>query len=162
MNLLRLWWLITLLLTALGLVMGGAHLLELPVRVHYDPEFYMRVTRSLYRFYGLIGGPLQMLALLFSTGLLWLTRARAAFRLNLAGTLFLGLSLLLWFLLVQPVNAAWLEALHAGPDEAVYAYAQLRSRWETGHAAAFAAWLIGFTLLLRGVLREVDWTSSRS
>ena len=100
----HIWWLTTLLLTALGLVMGGAHVLELPVRAQYDPQFYMRVTSTLYRFFGLVGGPLQVLALLSSIGLVWLARGRAAFASTLVGTLCLALSLLLWFLLVQPVG----------------------------------------------------------
>jgi hypothetical protein len=139
--------------------MGGAHLLELPVRAQYEPEFYMRVTSTLYRFFGLVGGPLQVLALLFSIGLVWLTRGRVAFSSTLAGSVCFALSILLWALLVQPVNAAWAEALRAGPGEAVQAYAQLGSRWEAGHVAAFAAWLIGFSLLLRGILREVASSS---
>jgi hypothetical protein len=149
------WWLLTLLLAALGLVMGGAHLLELPVRAQYDPQFYMRVTSTLYRYYGFVGGPIQVLALVFALGLAWRLRARVAFRSTLAGTVCFALSLLLWFLLVQPVNAAWFEALQAGPAEAVAAYAELRWRWEGGHAAAFIAWLLGFVLMLRGVLKEV-------
>ena len=160
--LLRIWWLIILLLTALGLVMGGAHVLELPARMQYEPQLYLRVTSTLYRFFGLVGGPLQVLALLFSIGLVWFIRARAAFRSTLVGTLSLALSLLLWFMLVQPVNAAWLEALRTRPSEAVQAYAQLRDRWEAGHVAAFTAWLSGFTLLLYGVLREIPWLSSRA
>lgn len=156
----RTWWLITLLLAALGLVMGGAHVLELPVRSQYDAEFYMRVTSTLYRYFALVGGPLQVLALLFSVVLVWLTRERAAFTPTVAGSLCLGLSLLLWFFLVQPVNAAWFEALRTGTNEAVQAYAELRGRWEGGHVAAFAAWSIGFTLLLYGVLREVPRPSS--
>src|SRR5690606_23408270 len=133
--------------------------LELPVRTQYDPQLYMRTTSTLYRYFGLVGGPLQVLALLFSTALVWLTRNRRAFRTTLLGTLCIALSLLLWFLLVQPVNAAWAEALRAGPDEAVQAYSQLSSRWEGGHVAAFTAWLIGFTLLLYGVVREVPQSS---
>jgi hypothetical protein len=152
--LLRVWWLTTLLLAALGLVMGGAHLLELPVRAQYDPEFYMRVTSTLYRYFGLVGGPLQVLAVLSSIGLVWFTRGRAAFRSNAAGTVCLALSIVLWFLIVQPVNAAWAEALRIGPAEAVEAYAQLGSRWEAGHVVAFAVWLIGVVVLVHGVLRE--------
>src|SRR5687768_1988643 len=117
--------------------MGGAHLLELPVRAAYEPEFYMRVTSTLYRFFGLVGGPVQVLALVFAASLVRRMRARAAFRLTLAGTVCLALSLLSWFLLVQPVNAAWADALRAGASEAIHAYAQLRSRWEAGHVVAF-------------------------
>jgi hypothetical protein len=135
--------------------MGGAHLLELPVRMKYEPPFYMQVTSTLYRYYGLVGGPIQILALLCAAVLVWLVRARPAFRSTLVGTLCIALSLLLWFLVVQPVNAAWADALRSSPADAVQAYAQLRSRWEYGHLLAFGAWFGGFILLVRGVLQEV-------
>jgi hypothetical protein len=152
---LRIWWFTTLVLAALGLVLGGAHVYELPVRVAYEPRFYMQVTSTLYRYFGLVGGPLQVLALLFALGLSWRTRDRASFRWTAAGTAFLAVSLLAWFLIVQPVNVAWFEALRAGPGDAVAAYADLRSRWEGGHATAFAAWPTGFSLLVHAILREV-------
>ncbi|MCE8032207.1 DUF1772 domain-containing protein [Billgrantia tianxiuensis] len=150
----RVWWHFTLLITALGLVMGGAHVLELPIRMQYDPEFYMRVTSTLYPYFGFVGGPIQVVAILAAGVLTWMVREHVAFRTTLAGTACLGLSLGLWFLLVQPVNAAWAEALQASPADAVQAYAQLRSRWEYGHVAAFIAWCLGFALLLNGVVRE--------
>jgi hypothetical protein len=151
--LLRFWWLITLLLAALGMVMGGAHLLELPVRLQYEHALYMQVTSTLYRYYGLVGGPIQVLAILSAALLAWLVRARRAFRSTLLGTICLAVSLLLWFLLVQPVNVAWADALRSSPAEAIQAYAQLRNRWEYGHLSAFIAWLAGFILLVRGVLQ---------
>lgn len=151
----RFWWFVTLFLAALGLVMGGAHLLELPVRMQYEPMLYMQVTSTLYRYYGLIGGPIQVLALFSATVLVYVVRGRSAFRSTIAGTLCIALSLLLWFLLVQPVNVIWAEALRASPADAVQAYAQLRSRWEYGHLSAFGAWVVGFILLLRGLFQEV-------
>jgi hypothetical protein len=154
--LLRFWWLVTLVLAALGLIMGGAHLLELPVRMYYEPRLYMQVTSTLYRYYGLVGGPIQVIAFFSAAVLVWLVRARSAFRSTLVATLCIGLSLLLWFLLVQPVNVAWADALRSRPADAVQAYAQLRSRWEYGHLSAFVAWLAGFILLVRGVLQEVS------
>ncbi len=141
--------------------MGGAHVLELPVRARYEPEFYMRVTSTLYRYFGMIGGPLQVLAVLCSAGLAWRTRARAAFRSTLAGALCLALPILLWFLLVQPVNVAWSDALRGGFTEAVRAYAELRMRWDAGHVVAFSVWLVGFTLLLNGLLQEVSGSLSK-
>lgn len=129
-------------------------MLELPIRMQYEPEFYMRVTSTLYAYFGLVGGPIQLIALLAAAVLTWLVRGRVAFRSTLAGTACLGLSLGLWFLFVQPVNAAWAEALRVGTADAVQAYAQLRSRWEYGHVAAFVAWCLGFALLLNGVLKQ--------
>lgn len=151
---LRTWWLLALLLAALGLVMGGAHVLELPVRMQYEPRLYMEVTSTLYRYFGIVGGPIQVLAFLACAVLAWLVRGRSAFRTTLLGAICLGLSLALWFLLVQPVNAAWLHALQTGPGEAIRAYTELGTQWDYGHAAAFAAWLLGYVLLVRGVLVE--------
>lgn len=159
---LRFWWLVTLLLAALGLVMGGAHVLELPVRAQYDPSLYMEVTSTLYRYFGLVGGPIQVLAFIAALVLARLVRGHISFRSTLAGAILLGLSLLLWSLLVQPVNAAWARALEAGAAGAVQEYARLGSRWDTGHVAAFVPWLIGFTLLLNGVVREAVNGGSRS
>ncbi|HEY9426536.1 MAG TPA: hypothetical protein VIR34_05225 [Gemmatimonadaceae bacterium] len=153
---LRTWWFFTLLLAALGLVMGGAHVLEHPVRTHYDPELYFRVTSTMYRYFAIVGGPIQVLALIASTVLAWLTRGRPGFGWTLAGTLFLALSLLLWFLRMQPVNDAWLKAMRSHPDSVAEAYARLGGRWEWGHVMAFAAWLLGFGLLLHSALRKAD------
>ncbi len=151
---LRLLWLATLLLAGLGLALGGAHVLELPVKMQYEASLYMQVTSTLYRYFGLVGGPVQVLALLASVVLTWQVRNRVAFRSTLAGAICLGLSLVLWFVLVQDVNANWAQALNAGPAKAVQAYAELRNRWEYGHVAAFCAWIAGFTLLLNGLVRE--------
>ncbi len=157
---LRILWLTTLLLAALGLVMGGAHVLELPVKMQYESSFYMQVTSTLYRYFGLVGGPVQVLAFLASVLLAWQLSGREAFRSTLVGAICLGVSLVLWYVLVQSVNASWARALGAGHAEAVQAYAELRNHWEYGHVAAFGVWFAGFIFLLNGLLQEA--TSSRS
>ncbi|MBN2885087.1 MAG: hypothetical protein JXM75_00065, partial [Chromatiaceae bacterium] len=98
---------ITLLLAALGLTMGAAHVLELAPKMQYDARLYLEVTSSLYRFYGMVGGPVQVSALIAAALLAYRLRGRPAFRLTLWGALSLTLSLGLWFALVQPVNAEW-------------------------------------------------------
>jgi len=120
----------------------------------------MEVTRTLYRYFGLVGGPIQVLALLASAALTWRLRGRAAFHSTLVGTSCLALSVILWFVLVQPVNAAWAEALSTGPEVAVQAHAHLGDRWEYGHVIAFVAWLLGFSLLVNGLLQEALGSAS--
>jgi hypothetical protein len=143
-----------ILFSALGMGLGLAHALELPVKLAYDPALYMAVTSTLYRYYGLIGGPIQLLALIATCFLCWTVRRRPMFGLTLAACASLGVSLILWFALVQPVNAQWASALQAGPDAARDAYLRLRNRWEFGHLAAFIAWTTGFVGLLIATLRE--------
>lgn len=151
---LQTWRFLTLLLAALGLIMGGAHVLELPVKMQYDAELYASVTSTLYRFFGLVGGPIQVAAILAAILLCFLVHKRSSFRLTLLGTFSLVLALALWFALVEPVNAEWLRVMKSASESIPAAYEQLRPRWECGHVAAFALWLTGFSVLLCSILKE--------
>ena len=145
---------ISLLLAALGLTFGAAHVLELPPKMQYDAEMYAAVTSTLYRLFGSVGAVVQIGALLAAIVLTFLVRGRPAFRLTLLGTVGLVLSIVLWGVLVAPVNVEWLRVIESTPMSVPEAYLQLRPRWEYGHVAAFAAWLTGFGLLMFSVLIE--------
>lgn len=158
---LRTWRFITLLLAALGLTLGAAHVLELPPKMRYDAEMYTAVTSTLYQLFGSVGAAVQIGSLFAGIVLTFMVRRRPAFRLTLLGTFGLVLSLSLWAVLVAPVNAEWLQIMQAAPESAPAAYLRLRTRWEYGHVVAFVAWLIGFSLLLLAALRETDPTTRR-
>jgi len=143
---------VTLVLAALGLVMGGAHALELIPRMRYDAELYTRITSTMYWVYGSVGAAIQVAALISAGVLTVLARGLPSFRFTLLGTLALLASLVLWGALVAPVNAHWMQVLEASPTAAPAAYFELRPRWEYGHLVAFAAWLVGYCLLLASVL----------
>lgn len=98
---------IALMLAALGMTMGVAHLLELVLKMHYDAKMYEEVTKTMYRFYGIAGGPIQVADVLASATLAYRVRRRPGFRLTLGGAFCIALSVALWFGLVQPVNAQW-------------------------------------------------------
>ena len=144
----------TLLLAALGLAPGAAHVLELPAKMQYSPDLYASVTSTLYAFFGSVGAVIQVAAVICAFFDAYLVRKTAMFRMALWGALFLALSLVLWGVLVAPVNSAWAEAWSTAPQSVVSVYAQLRSRWEYGHVAAFAAWLVGYCALQLSVLRD--------
>ena len=146
---------ITLMLAALGMTMGAAHALELVPKLHYNAQMYKEVNSTLYQFYGIVGGSIQVASILTAAVLALLVRGRRAFRLTLGGTLCLVLSLGLWFVLVQPVNTEWERVLQAAPEAVVLeSYMRLRDRWEYGHVAAFIAWVGGVCLLVCSVLVE--------
>lgn len=117
--LLRIMRFFTLMLASLGMSLGAAHTLELVPKMNYDPELYAQVTSTLYRYYGTVGGPIQVLALLASVILSFMTRRSHGFGLTVAGTFCLMISLGLWFVLVQSVNVEWGSALQTGPRSAV-------------------------------------------
>jgi hypothetical protein len=148
------WRFLTLLLVALGLAPGTAHALELPPKMGYDAPLYAAVTSTLYQLFGSVGAIVQVSSVLAAATLAILVHRRPAFRLTLLGTLGLVLSLVLWAILVAPVNAEWLQVTQTAPEAVPEAYGRLRPRWEFGHLAAFAAWLAGYILLLLSVLTD--------
>ena len=145
---------LTLMLAGLGLTMGGAHVLELPPKMAYEPALYAEVTSTLYRVFGSVGAVIQISSVVVAAILTWLVRRQASFTLTLFGCLGLVLSLILWGALVAPVNAEWLEVMQTAPDSVPEAYARLRGRWEYGHAAAFAAWFAGYALLVLALVSD--------
>lgn len=147
---------VTLTLAALGLVLGGAHVLELPEKMKYDAEMYAAVTSTLYQQFGTVGAFIQVGATAAALALGFLVRGRRGFRLTILGALGLVVSLLCWFAFVAPVNAEWLRVTASDPQSVPEAYMRLRNRWEYGHVAAFVAWLGGFWLLVLSVLVETE------
>lgn len=138
---------VTLLLAALGLAPGAAHVLELPVKLDYSPQFYAQVTSSLYALFGAIGGTAQVAALVSACVLCYLSRKRPESIHLLLGAVCLAVSMLLWATVVQPVNAEWASVLRSSPDAITQSYSRLSTRWEYGHVAAFLAWLTGYCSL---------------
>jgi hypothetical protein len=151
---LRTWRFVALMLAALGMTMGAAHVLELAPKMAYDAASYAAVTSTLYRYFGLVGSVIQILAILSAVVVTVLARGRPGFRLAAAGTIGLLGSLALWFALVQPVNLEWASVIRTSPEAVPEAYARLRERWEYGHVAAFVCWAAGFAALLASVLAE--------
>jgi hypothetical protein len=145
---------LTLVLAALGLAPGAAHVLEMPVKLGYTPELYAAVTSTLYAYFGFAGAFFQVGALLSAIVLTYRSRRLQGFWLSLIGAVLLGLSLGVWGAAVAPVNAEWANIINTASEPLPSAYARLRLRWEYGHAAAFAAWFAGFCFLQMSVLRE--------
>jgi hypothetical protein len=152
---LRVFRFVTVITTALGLSLGVAHTLELPPKMGYDADLYMRVTSTLYRMYGYAGAVLQVGSVVAVAVRAWLVRGSRAFRPTLAALVALVVSLGLWAAIVQPVNAEWGRVLQSEPSAAPAAYLRLRARWEYGHVAACVAWLAGSACLVHSVLVEI-------
>jgi hypothetical protein len=153
---LQTWRFITLLLAALGLTMGAAHVLELPQKMGYDAQMYAAVNTTLYRQFAIVGAVWTVGSIVAAGMLSFIVRARPSFHLTLAGTVCLALSFGLWLVLVAPVNAEVARVLQSAPDTVPSVWMRLRERWEYGHVAAFLAWLTGFSLLLLSVVRETS------
>lgn len=119
---------IAILLMALSLVPGGAHLIELPNKMALDRDAYMTV-QGIYRGWALAG--VVLFAALAST--LWLAiRSRAQrMPMTLAAVAFalLLITLISFFVWVYPVNQATAQWTVVTDD-----FEPLRRQWEYTHA----------------------------
>jgi hypothetical protein len=138
-----------------GLTMGltFAHVLELPQRLQYDAELWTALTRpnALYRYFGIVGGPIEVAAVVGVVVVAATLRRRPAGRLALVAAGLHIAALAAWVGIVAPANA---EIGTWRVDRIPQDWATWRTRWEAGHAIGFALVMPGFCLLVLSLLRE--------
>ncbi|PVE24991.1 hypothetical protein DC522_07160 [Microvirga sp. KLBC 81] len=142
---LRIWSFVTLTLAALSLAPSFARVLEAPPRLMvWPPELWREATvfNGQFELFALIGGPLDLAAILTTAVLALLLRGhKSRFWFALAGALLFALSLAVWFRWVWPANSV-LATWQPGPVPENFV--AIRNRWETGHMAVAALKLLGF------------------
>ena len=151
---LMLWRLTTLVLAALSMALSFCHVMEMPVRLAWDPLLWMQTTNfgGLYFLFGTLGAAIDVAAILAAFVLVRLVFNRSAGRyFALAGAALMAIGLGTWFAIVAPMNATmanWTPDILPADFEAV------RQQWEWGHASIAAIKFAGFTALLLSVLSE--------
>ena len=124
-----------------------AHVLELPNKFTLDGPLWLTVQQQLYRGWGAVFGPVEILALLTTLFLVWFRRGNPrAFRASLLAALVYTAMLAVFFIFNAPVNAAFNSWTVADMPADWPAY---RWRWEMGHAIAAGLSIIGWLALLR-------------
>lgn len=146
---------VALLLAALTLGMGFCHLMQLPARMGWDQYLWVgsTVQGGLYSLFGSIGAIIYVAAVIVLALLTYFVRehGRPGFRLALTALLLFALALVLWWVLVYPVNvelAKWVN----GPVPSDWT--SYRARWEWGHAIISVLELAGFAALIGSVLAD--------
>jgi hypothetical protein len=137
---------------AAALTMGltFAHTLELPQKLGYDAATWTGVQQSLYRYFGLVGGPVEVAAVIAAVVFALRTRGRPGGRLAAVGAACFVIALAFWFAVINTANAeigSW--AVDAAPPD----WERWRAQWEFGHAVHFALALAGFLALLLATVR---------
>jgi hypothetical protein len=132
---------------AAALTMGltFAHTLELPQKLAYDAAMWTRIQQSLYLWFGVIGGAVEVAAVIASVVFAVRTRGRPGGRLPTAGAALFVTALAWWVVVVNTANAeigGW--TVGAVPSD----WERWRAQWEFGHAAHFVLTLAGFLALL--------------
>lgn len=140
---------LALLLTAITLIPGGAHLFELPGKIDLDRDAYF-IVQGIYAGWAYFAFPI--LAAILANGMLYFVLRRSdpgAARWALVSAVLIIASLAVFFIWVFPANQA--TANWTMPPAA---WARLRMHWEYGHAAgAMLVLLALFATVMASVRR---------
>ncbi len=156
MTFIRAWRFITLMLTSFSLSLSMAHLLELPQRMQFDQQLWVRVTvfENVYKLFGSVGAAFEITAILTAIVLVFLVRKRgSSFYWTLGGVIFLVVAFVSWIIFVAPMNTEFAKWL-TNPIPADWR--QYRDQWEYAHAINALIKIIGLSLLVISVLVETS------
>lgn len=151
---------VAIMLAALTLGLGFCHLMQLPSRMGWDQYLWVgsTVQGGLYNLFGSVGAVIFVATIIALALLAYFTRehGRPGFGLALSAALLFTLAMVLWWVLIYPVNvelAKWVT----GPvpsDWTTY-----RARWEWGHAIIALTEFLGFAALIAAVLADTPRNS---
>ncbi len=154
MTFIRFWRFITLMLTSFSLSLTMTHLLELPQRMQFDQQLWVRVTviENLYRLFGSVGAFFEVTAILTALILAFLVRKHGStFYWTLCGAIFLAIAFVSWIIFVAPMNAEFAKWLTTPiPSN----WMQYRDQWEYAHATNALVKIMGLSFLVTSVIVE--------
>jgi len=148
------WFAVALVLAALSMTAEAAHVLELPQKLRYDAAFYSAVNSTLYRYFAIVGGSVQVAAVVVTAMLAVRARGARVARPTAVAAALLALALAAWAAIVAPVNANAARVAREQPAELPSMWTARRARWEGGHAAGFVLQLAGYAALVSAALRR--------
>ena len=154
MTFIRAWRFITLMLTSFSLSLSMTHLLELPQRMQFDQQLWVRVTvfENVYKLFGSVGAVFEVTAILTAIVLAFLVRKHGStFYWTVGGAIFLVLAFVSWIMFVAPMNVEFAQWL-TNPVPADWT--RYRDQWEYAHAVNALIKIIGLSLLVISVLVE--------
>jgi uncharacterized membrane protein len=154
MTFIRAWRFITLMLAAFSLSLSMTHLLELPQRMQFDQQLWVRVTvvENVYKLFGSVGAVFEITAVLTAIVLAFLVRDRGStFYWTLGGAILLVLAFVSWIVFIAPMNAEFAKWL-TNPIPADWT--RYRDRWEYAHAVNAVIKIIALSLLVTSVQIE--------
>jgi hypothetical protein len=148
----------TLVLTAFSMSLSMTHLLELPQRIKFDQQLWVKVTvfEGVYKYFGSVGAFFEVGAILAAFILAFLLRGHGSvFYWALSGAIVLAIALASWLIFVNSANAElarWLTE-PVPPD-----WTRTRDQWEYAHAVNAFIKIIGFSLLAVSVIIKTPRT----
>lgn len=140
-------------LALLALLMGTTfgHVLEMPVKLKADSRSWLLYQHTLYRYFALVGGVIEIAAIACAGLVAFHLRDEPdPFRLSVTATLMLVVAFfVIWIFVTNPTNrrtATWTES--SVPAD----WQRWRLQWELSHAARFVLHLLAFLALAYALL----------
>jgi hypothetical protein len=131
------------------------HLLELPQRMQFDQQLWVRVTviENVYKLFGTVGVVFEMAAILTAITLVFLVRKHGStFYWTLGGAILLAIAFVSWIIFIAPMNAEFAKWLtNPIPSN----WMQYRDQWEYTHATNAFIKIIGLSFLVISILVEI-------
>ena len=156
----RSWRFLAMMANALFMSAAVAHLMELPSKMKYDPQLYVRLQHTLYPNFGLIGGIGEIIAVVTTLGLAYTMHRRhlPAFPLTAFAAGCLVAAHAAFWIFIQPVNQAFASwDLNAIPGN----WTLWRNQWEYTHAVRAVLSIAALGALMISALRETPEAASQ-
>ena len=136
-----------------------AHVLELPNKLSLDGPSWLLVQQRLYRGWGGVFGPVEIVAVVAGLALSSLLRHnKPAMRVTLAAVVIYVAMIVVFFVFNAPVNAAFNHWTVASlPAD----WPRYRIQWETGHALAALLSAIALILVVQACKKATAPSLSR-
>lgn len=140
-----------LILGALSLAPSWAHILEAPPRLAWPLDLWRETTvfNAQFAWFAIVGGPVDLAAILAVALAALLTRGGPGYRPILAAAILYGVALAVWAVVVGRANA---ELAGWTPGPIPGDAAGTRWRWEGGHMAVGLLKLAAFGCLAAGLV----------
>ena len=142
------------MLAVCSLSLSMTHLLELPQRIQFDQQLWVRVTvvENVYKLFGTVGAAFEIAAILAAIILAFLVFKRGStFYWTLGGAILLVLAFVSWIVFIAPMNAEFAKWL---TDSIPTDWTRYRDQWEYAHAVNAVIKIIALGLLVTSVLIE--------
>ena len=128
-----------------------AHALEMISKLTLDGPRWLGIQQHLYRGWGAIFGPVEIVAFLSTLALLFVTQDRSSRRAYLIAMVCYAAMLADFFIFNRPVNEAMRDWT---PVTLPSNWSDHRLRWEIGHALTALFSVIAFATLIRRRIHE--------
>jgi hypothetical protein len=138
------------LLASLLTATAFGHTLEMPMKLRVSAVQWLTFQHGLYAWYAIIGGPIEILTILFTAALAYKARQLRISAASRSAAILLVVAFLIWLGFTNPVNA---RTATWTPESIPADWQHWRMQWEYSHATRFALQFAALALLVHAAFK---------